>query len=85
MLAITAVTGAARCTKSGGAAMKIRTDEKGYTPSMVTIAKGQSATIEFTRTSDKTCARDVVFPELNIKKEMPKGASCSERRGDRFP
>ncbi len=71
VLAIAALVGAAGCTKNGGATAKVKADEKGYTPSTVTIAKGLPATIEFTRTSDKTCAREVVFPDLNIKKELP--------------
>jgi plastocyanin domain-containing protein len=49
-------------------------DEHGFTPSSVTITKGapgSKATLTFTRTSDDTCARDVVFPDLSIKKPLP--------------
>jgi len=49
-------------------------DEHGFTPSSVTIPKGapgSKATLTFTRTSDETCARDVVFPDLSIKKPLP--------------
>ena len=35
--------------------------------------KGAPATLIFTRTSDDTCATEVVFPQLNIKKDLPKG------------
>lgn len=63
----------AACNKSeaAGGGLKVIADEKGYTPSSVTIPKGQPATIEFTRTTDKTCAREAVFPDLNIKKDLP--------------
>ena len=49
----------------------IRADEKGFTPSSVTVEKGKPATLVFTRTSDATCATQVVFPDLNIKKDLP--------------
>ena len=51
--------------------IKVTADEKGYTPSSVSVTKGQVITLEFTRTTDTTCARNVVFPDLNIKKDLP--------------
>ena len=32
---------------------------------------GSKATLTFVRTSDKTCATEVVFPELNVEKPLP--------------
>ena len=49
----------------------IRADDKGFTPSSVTVKKNEKATLVFTRTSDDTCAKEVVFPELKTKKELP--------------
>jgi plastocyanin domain-containing protein len=49
----------------------IRADDKGFTPSSVTVKKGAPATLVFTRTSDATCAKDVVFPELKLTKALP--------------
>ena len=49
----------------------ITADEKGFTPSSVTLQKGSKATLVFTRTTDKTCADKVVFPELKIEKDLP--------------
>lgn len=71
---VAAIVGAAGCSKSnasGGRGLKVTADETGFTPSSVALAKGQPATIEFTRTTDNTCAREVVFPGLDVKKDLP--------------
>jgi len=49
-------------------------DARGFTPSSLTLAAGskcETRDVTFTRTSDDTCARDVVFPELSIKQPLP--------------
>lgn len=74
LLAIIATLMSASCTKSDaseGGAIKVTANETGFAPASITVAKGRPATIEFTRTTDETCARQVVFPDLNIKEELP--------------
>jgi plastocyanin domain-containing protein len=56
-------------TKPGEVA--VRADDKGFTPSSVTAEKGKPLALVFTRTSDKTCATSVAFPELKIEKPLP--------------
>ncbi len=56
-------------TKPGTIA--ITADQKGFTPSSVSVDKGKPVTLAFTRTSEDTCATAVVFPELNLKKDLP--------------
>ncbi len=67
------------CKKDGGGsaqgiggAVAITAGEDGFKPSSVTFPKGSAGKLVFTRTTDETCATEVVFPELNIKKELPK-------------
>ncbi|MGH7281565.1 MAG: cupredoxin domain-containing protein [Polyangiaceae bacterium] len=60
---------AADDAKSGPIA--IRADDKGFTPSSVTLKQGAKASLVFTRTTDATCATSVVFPDLKIKKDLP--------------
>jgi plastocyanin domain-containing protein len=50
---------------------KVQVDSKGFSPSEVKLAKGKPAQLYFVRTSDQTCAKEVVFPELKIEKELP--------------
>ena len=45
--------------------------EKGYEPAKLTLRAGFPARITFTRTTDKTCGTEVVFPALNIKRALP--------------
>jgi plastocyanin domain-containing protein len=54
-------------------AVQVTADEKGFTPSSVTLKKGEPGKLVFLRTTDETCATEVVFPELDIKKDLPKG------------
>jgi plastocyanin domain-containing protein len=60
---------AADDTRSGSIA--ITADDKGFTPSSVSLKKGAPAQLVFTRTSDATCATEVVFPDLKITKKLP--------------
>ncbi len=78
MIALVALLGAMSCGKKSPAPDRCPTcvvaDEHGFTPSSLTLPKGavgSKATLTFTRTSDETCARDIVFPDLSIKKPLP--------------
>jgi plastocyanin domain-containing protein len=53
--------------------VEVKVDEGGFKPAQVTFKKGSPATLVFLRTTDDTCATEVVFPELNVKKDLPKG------------
>jgi plastocyanin domain-containing protein len=52
---------------------RIVADEHGYTPSSVSVPKGPAGSkvkLTFVRTSDKTCATEVVFPELKVEQPL---------------
>jgi plastocyanin domain-containing protein len=50
---------------------KVVVDSKGFSPNEVKVEKGKPASLVFVRTTDSTCAKQVVFPELKLEKELP--------------
>jgi plastocyanin domain-containing protein len=79
------IAGAAGCDKKSDAAtesvpppapgeIRVIASEHGFSPSSLSIAKGTPgslAKVTFVRTTDQTCATEVVFPELDVKKPLP--------------
>jgi plastocyanin domain-containing protein len=57
-----------------GGVLTVTAGEHGFVPASLAIPKGgpgSKATVTFVRTTDKTCATEVVFPELNLTKPLP--------------
>jgi RND family efflux transporter MFP subunit len=50
---------------------RVTVGDKAFEPSRLTLRAGQPARVTFVRTSDKTCATDVVFPALNLARALP--------------
>jgi plastocyanin domain-containing protein len=49
----------------------VTVDGQGYRPASVKAPAGQPVQLEFTRTTDQTCGKEVVFPSLNIRRDLP--------------
>ena len=54
-----------------GQSVKIVVSEKGFEPGEIKLKAGVAARLTFVRTSDKTCATEIVFPTLKIKRALP--------------
>jgi membrane fusion protein, heavy metal efflux system len=52
-------------------AATIAVTEKGFAPDKVLVRAGVPARLIFVRTTDNTCATEVVFPSLNVKRALP--------------
>lgn len=50
---------------------RVTVSQQGFEPSRVTLTPGAPARLTFVRTSDATCATEVVFPELKIRQPLP--------------
>ncbi len=65
-------TGAPAAAESTGArTVAVTVDGNGFTPSKISVKKNQDVTLRFTRTTDSTCAKKVVFPDLKVEKPLP--------------
>jgi len=64
-------TAAAASPAPASGKVNVVVGDDGFQPSNVTATKGQPLTLEFKRTSDKTCATQVAFPDLNLTKDLP--------------
>lgn len=64
-------TAAQKVTADATGKVKVTVSGDGFVPGAIEAKRGQPLVIEFTRVSDQTCAKQVVFPELNISKDLP--------------
>jgi plastocyanin domain-containing protein len=54
--------------------LRVTANEHGFSPPSLALPKGAAgsmATVTFLRTTDQTCATEVVFPDLDLKKSLP--------------
>src|SRR5262245_13156176 len=55
----------------GRPVIKVSVDASGYHPNEAKAKAGKPVRLEFTRTTDEGCGQQLVFPEQNIKKDLP--------------
>lgn len=58
-------------TAPQGGPVSVAVNEEGFQPSRIEVPRGDPVTLRFTRTTEKTCATEVAFPELGLKKPLP--------------
>jgi plastocyanin domain-containing protein len=50
--------------------VKVEVNDRGFSPSSITLEPGPAVDLEFLRTTDETCADSVAFPELGISERL---------------
>src|SRR5436305_2397121 len=54
-------------------AIKINVSSSGYEPSQISVKMREKVTLAFNRTDSQNCAGTVLFPQLNISRQLPIG------------
>jgi RND family efflux transporter MFP subunit len=62
---------AAGSGRAGVQSMRVEIGEQGFVPDRLTLRAGVPAQITFVRTTNNTCATEVVFPSLGVKRALP--------------
>ena len=76
ILLTAALVGSLACTSPAAAPkaptrVAITVNEDGYAPAAVQAEAGQPLTLVFTRVSDKGCGETLVFPDRDLRRELP--------------
>lgn len=59
----------AKAPAPGG--LSVRVDASGYHPSEIHAPAGKKVKINFLRTSDEGCGQQLVFPSMDLRKDLP--------------
>jgi plastocyanin domain-containing protein len=51
--------------------VRINISQEGYAPAFVSVKKGQTVRLVFWRADANNCGEELVFPALNIKRDIP--------------
>ena len=66
-----ATAGADRSQTSKAQTNRVTVGDQGFQPPRFTLRAGVPARLTFVRTSEKTCATEVIFPSLKIRRDLP--------------
>ncbi len=70
-LTLALVLAAAGCAGGGGGRVAVAVTEEGFVPAAIPAKTGRAVTLVVTRKTDATCAKEIVFADLGVTKELP--------------
>lgn len=84
---ITAVVGCQKSPPAGPQTVKVAVTDAGFVPAQVDVRSGQPVVLLVTRTTDETCAKEIVIADEHIRRELPLNqevriAFTPEKKGD---
>jgi plastocyanin domain-containing protein len=56
---------------SGAQEIQLEVTDAGFVPAQVTVQKDRPISLTITRKTDQTCAKDIVFKGMDVKKDLP--------------
>ena len=72
ILAIVAfAAGCQRASQAGPQTVKISVTDAGFVPADVKVRSGVPVVLLVTRTTDQTCAKEIVIPDEHIRRALP--------------
>jgi plastocyanin domain-containing protein len=76
--AVVAAALAVGCSSSPGK-IEMKVTRNGFEPAVVRVAKGKPVELIITRTTDETCATEIVIPDAGLNVPLPLGKPVTVR------
>lgn len=71
LAAVVLAAGCQRAATSGAQTVKVAVTDAGFVPAQLTVRSGQPVVLLVTRTTDATCAKEIVIPDEHIRHALP--------------
>lgn len=71
LAAILLAAGCQRAASPGPQTVKVAVTDAGFVPAEVRVQSGRPVVFLVTRTTDATCAKEIVIPEEHIRRALP--------------
>lgn len=55
----------------GARTIEIAATDRGFSPSSIDVVRGEPLLLRFTRTSRGDCLEELVFPDLDVRRDLP--------------
>lgn len=65
------VAGCQRSAPAGPQTVKVAVTDAGFVPAQVDVRSGQAVVLLVTRTTDETCAKEIVIADEHIRRALP--------------
>jgi len=67
----------ASASSSGVQEIQLAVTDQGFEPAELAVAKDRPIRLTVTRKTDQTCAREIIFKEIAVKKDLPLGQAVA--------
>ncbi len=71
----------AQNSKSANKTVEIKVTDKGFEPDSLKVLPGTDLTLNVTRTTDQTCAKEIAIPSKKISEKLPLNKTVKIRLG----